>query len=203
MSIFLKNVTYIDRQNHQITIGNLQVGTGNKGGIEFVESCPEDSVDCSGKIITKSFVCGHHHAYSSLSLGMPLPKKTPKNFTQILEFIWWNLDKKLDRDMIRASALVTALNCLKNGVTFVIDHHASPFAIEYSLDILADAFDKVGVNHLLCYEMSGRDGIECQQKGLEETERYLQNHPGLVATHNPQHRTHNTTNRIELTAYKA
>ena len=183
MSIFLKNVTYIDWQNHQITTGNLRVDTGNNGMIEFVDYCPDETIDCQGKLITKSFVCAHHHAYSALARGMPLPQKTPQNFVQILEYIWWNLDKKLDREMIRASALVTALNCLKNGVTFVIDHHASPFAIENSLEIIAEAFDEVGISHLLCYEMSGRDGEDCQQKGLQETEHYLQNRPGLVGLH--------------------
>ena len=183
MSIYLKNVRYIDWQNHKITSGNLKIDSGNSGVIKFVDSCPDDSIDCQGKIITKSFICAHHHAYSALARGMPLPQKTPQNFVQILEYIWWNLDKKLDQEMIRASALVTALNCLKNGVTFVIDHHASPFAIENSLEIIAEAFDKVGINHLLCYEMSGRDGDNCQQEGLQETERYLQNRPGLVGLH--------------------
>jgi cytosine/adenosine deaminase-related metal-dependent hydrolase len=183
MSIFLKNVTYIDWRSQEITVGDLRIDSGTDGMIEFVDSCPVEAEDCQGKIITKSFVCSHHHAYSALARGMPLPKKTPHNFVQILEYIWWNLDKKLDRDMIRASALVTAFNCLKNGVSFVIDHHASPFAIENSLEIIAEAFDEIGINHLLCYEMSGRDGLECQQKGLEETERYLQNRPGLVGLH--------------------
>ena len=183
MSIYLKNVTYIDWKNHEITSGNLRVDTGIDGMIEFVKSCPGKAVDCRGKIITKSFVCSHHHAYSALARGMPLPKKTPQNFVQILEYIWWNLDKKLDQDMIRASALVTALNSLKNGVSFIIDHHASPFAIENSLEIIAEAFEEVGANHLLCYEMSGRDGIDCQQKGLEETGNYLRNRPGLVGLH--------------------
>jgi cytosine/adenosine deaminase-related metal-dependent hydrolase len=183
MSIYLKNVSFIDWQNHEITSGNLKVDPGTDGMIEFVDTCPVNSVDCLGKIITKSFVCAHHHAYSALARGMPFPKNTPQNFVQILKYIWWNLDKKLDRDMIRASALVTALNCLKNGVTFVIDHHASPFAIENSLEIIAEAFEDVGINHLLCYEMSGRDGQDVQQEGLEESERYLENRPGLVGLH--------------------
>ena len=183
MSIYLKNVTYIDWQNHKFTSGNLKIGRGDKGLIEFVDACPDDAVNCQGKIITKSFVCAHHHAYSALARGMPFPEKAPQNFVQILEYIWWNLDKKLDQDMIRASALITALNCLKNGVSFIIDHHASPFAIKNSLEIIAEAFDEIGINHLLCYEMSGRDGIEPQQIGLEETEQYLQNHSGLVGLH--------------------
>jgi cytosine/adenosine deaminase-related metal-dependent hydrolase len=183
MAIFLKNVTYIDWQNHDITHGHLRIDEGNQGGFEFIDHCPEESVDCQGKILTKSFVCAHHHAYSALARGMPLPEKSPKNFVEVLKFIWWNLDKKLDEEMIRASALVTGLNCLKNGVTFIIDHHSSPFAIKNSLEILATTFDEMGINHLLCYEMSARDGEASQREGLEESERYLQSYPGLVGLH--------------------
>jgi cytosine/adenosine deaminase-related metal-dependent hydrolase len=38
------------------------------------------------------------------------------------------MDKRLDLAMIESSALAAAIHCAKNGVTFVIDHHASPFA---------------------------------------------------------------------------
>ncbi len=88
--------------------------------------------------------------------------------------------------MIEASALVSALYCAKNGVTFVIDHHASPFAIENSLETIAGAFDRVGLSHLLCYEISDRDGAGPKEKGLQETHTYLssgrQGHVGLHAS---------------------
>jgi cytosine/adenosine deaminase-related metal-dependent hydrolase len=183
MAIYLKNVTFIDWQNHEITTGNIEIKDDEQGSIQFVKNIPDNAVDCSGKIATKSFVCAHHHAYSALARGMPFPDKTPENFVQILEYIWWNLDKKLDDDMIRASALVTGLNCLKNGVTFIIDHHSSPFAIENSLNILAESFYDLGISHLLCYEMSGRDGSESMRQGISETDNYLKNHQGLVGLH--------------------
>lgn len=183
MALYLKNVTYIDWQNFEITQGNLRISESVNGDIEFIDTIPEDSYNCQGKLLTKSFACGHHHAYSALARGMPAPSKQPNNFKEILEYIWWNLDKKLDADSIRASALVTAINCAKNGVTFVIDHHASPFAIKGSLNLIAEAFEKIGINHLLCYEMSDRDGSKIRQQGLDETEAYLQNHQGLVGLH--------------------
>ncbi len=75
--------------------------------------------------------------------------------------------------MIKASALVSALYCAKNGVTFVIDHHSSPFSIENSLETIAKAFDRVGIAHLLCYEISDRDGEGPKEKGLQETDSFL------------------------------
>ena len=119
--------------------------------------------------MTKSFAVGHHHVYSALARGMGAPKKNPENFVEILEYIWWTLDKCLDEEMIEYSALTTAIACAKAGSTFVIDHHASPFAVKNSMEIIGKAFDKVGVSHLLCYEISDRDGLEIAEQGLEET----------------------------------
>jgi cytosine/adenosine deaminase-related metal-dependent hydrolase len=146
-----------------------------------------DSIfDCHHRLVTKSFVCGHHHIYSALARGMPPPAKTPQNFPEILEYVWWHVDKTLDLEMIEASALVSALYCLKNGVTFVIDHHASPFAIPGSLETIAGAFGRLGISHLLCYEMSDRDGEGPREQGLQETAQYLasgrQGHVGLHAS---------------------
>jgi len=183
MPLYLKNVTYIDWETLQFSECHLKVTEENKGTIEFVEEYPEEAYNGSGKIVTKSFACAHHHAYSALARGMPTPENQPENFIQVLEYVWWHLDKQLDDEMIRASALVTALSCAQNGVSFVVDHHASPYAISGSLEIIADAFEEIGINHLLCYEMSDRDGKDCRRKGIEETENYLKHRQGLVGLH--------------------
>jgi cytosine/adenosine deaminase-related metal-dependent hydrolase len=187
MPLFLKNTTFIDYQTLQFRQTDIRVQHGIDGTIELmpVGSNPEQDqvIDCSGLFVTKSFGCGHHHVYSALSRGMGAPKKNPVNFLEVLQYIWWTLDKCLDRDMIEVSALVTAIACARNGVTFVIDHHASPFAIEGSLEIIAKAFDRVGISHLLCYEISDRDGLEIAEKGLVETSDYLKKRQGLVGLH--------------------
>jgi cytosine/adenosine deaminase-related metal-dependent hydrolase len=187
MAIYLKNATYIDWQTLEFRNTSLKINEGSNGKIEFINEIPvntsDEVIDCSGKFVTKSFACGHHHVYSALSRGMGAPKKNPRNFYEILKYVWWTLDKCLDKDSIEASALVTAIASAKNGVTYVIDHHASPFAVEGSLEIIAKAFEKVGVSHLLCYEISDRDGYDIAEKGLEETENYLKNYQGLVGLH--------------------
>ncbi len=190
MSIVLKNANFIDWKTLLFSKAHLKIEEGADGSLtifkEFdeVPLTPNDEViDCSGKLITKSFAIGHHHAYSALARGMPAPKKTPTNFLEILKYIWWNLDKALDKDMIEASAIATAIACAKAGSTFVIDHHASPNYIAGSLDVIAKAFEKVGVSHLLCYEITDRDGLEKAQQGLNETETYLRNNQGLIGLH--------------------
>lgn len=187
MSILLKNATYIHPETLEFTTSHILVEEGVDGRISFLSSVPADPgmqiIDCTGKYVTQSFVCGHHHVYSALARGMGSPKKNPENFNEILEYVWWSLDKCLDAEMIEASALYTAMASLKNGVTFVIDHHASPFAIGGSLDIIASAFEKVGASHLLCYEISDRDGTQKAQEGLMETAEFLEENQGLVGLH--------------------
>ena len=194
MTLYLKDATYIDWKTLAFQSGHLAVGTGDDDGIRFLNTIPPEDersvddrvLDCSRRLVTKSFGCGHHHIYSALARGMPAPSKIPHNFSEILQYIWWHLDKSLDKEMIEASALVSALYCAKNGVTFVIDHHASPFAIENSLETIAKAFDRVGISHLLCYEISDRDGDGPKEKGLQETDTFLssgrQGHVGLHAS---------------------
>ena len=192
MSLYLRNATWIDPETFKATTTTIKVEEGPFGGMEFdahapVECPPEDTVlDCTGRLVMPSFGCGHHHIYSALARGMPPAPKAPTNFLEVLEYVWWRMDKKLDHDMIEASALVTGLYCAKNGVTFVIDHHASPFHLDGSLETIAKALDRVGLGHLLCYEISCRDGEGIKEKGLAETDAFLSSgrkgHVGLHAS---------------------
>jgi cytosine/adenosine deaminase-related metal-dependent hydrolase len=194
MTLYLKDAAFVDWQSLEIKSTCLVVEPGATGGISFLETIPPQDklapgdrvLDCAGRLVTKSFGCGHHHIYSTLARGMPAPHKIPFNFKEILQYIWWHLDKCLDLEMIEASALASAIFCAKNGVTFIIDHHASPFAIKDSLFTIAKAFDRVGLSHLLCYEISDRDGEGPREAGLTETEAFLaggyQGHVGLHAS---------------------
>ncbi len=190
MSILLQNATWIDPNSLEFVKTDIFVNEGIDASIEFLgteykplSKNPLKIIDCTGKLVTKSFAVGHHHAYSALAKGMPAPKKQPVNFYEILQYVWWTLDKCLDHETVELSALVTAMACAKSGSTFVIDHHASPNYISGSLELMAKAFDKVGINHLLCYEITDRDGIDKARQGLDETDEYLKKHQGLVGLH--------------------
>ena len=194
MTLYLKDATFLDWQSLEIKRADLAVADGSQGGIAFPTTQPAEDklgpqdrmIDCAGKLVTKSFGCGHHHIYSTLARGMPAPRKIPTNFTEILQYVWWHIDKRLDMEMIEASALASAIYCAKNGVTFVIDHHASPMAIKSSLSTVARAFDRIGIAHMLCYEISDRDGEGPREEGLAETDNFLaaghQGHVGLHAS---------------------
>lgn len=189
MALLLKNATFIDWETLAFTQGNLLIHEGTNAGftlLQTTEPLPENIhtiLDCKGKYVTKSFAIGHHHIYSALARGMPAPPKSPNNFHEILQYIWWRLDKCLDKEMIELSAMVTAIAAAKAGASFIIDHHASPNAIGGSLETIANAIEKIGLNHLLCYEITDRDGKEKADLGLQETADYLSKRQGLVGLH--------------------
>ncbi len=189
MSILLKNTTFIDHQSFEFIPCHVFVSDSLKGKLSILKSVTKELpkadtvIDCSKKFVTRSFACGHHHAYSALATGMPSPKKTPFDFMDTLRYIWWTLDVCLDQELIEISAMATAIACARNGVTFVIDHHSSPKAIKGSLDIIAKAFDKVGIAHLLCYENSDRNGSKGIIEGFQETEDYLSRKQSLIGLH--------------------
>jgi cytosine/adenosine deaminase-related metal-dependent hydrolase len=129
-------------------------------------------------------VNAHHHLYSALARGMPAPARTPQTFLDILELVWWRLDRALDLELIRASARLGALEALEAGTTAIIDHHSSPNAIEGSLDVIADACAEVGVRAVCCYEVTDRNGLDGAKAGLAENERFLRaGGRGFVGAH--------------------
>jgi cytosine/adenosine deaminase-related metal-dependent hydrolase len=133
---------------------------------------------------TPGLVCAHHHLYSALARGMPPPPKTPTNFQEVLEQIWWRLDTALDLEMIRWSAMLGALEALESGTTAIVDHHESPNAIEGSLSVIAEACAEVGVRVLTTYGITDRHGADGARRGLEENERFIkEGGNGLVGIH--------------------
>jgi putative selenium metabolism protein SsnA len=134
--------------------------------------CGGERHDCSGCLVVPGLVCAHTHLYSALARGMPYSLEPPQDFTQILQRVWWRLDRALDLDAIRASALVGGMEALLSGTTTLVDHHASPNAIDGSLDVIGEALGSLGIRSILCYETSDRDGPDVAQAGLEENRRF-------------------------------
>lgn len=133
---------------------------------------------------TPGLVCAHHHLYSTLARGMPAPAATPTCFSEILERVWWRLDAALDLDLVRWSALLGAVEALESGTTAIVDHHASPAAIDGSLDVVAEACAEVGVRAVCSYEVTDRHGPAGAAAGLAENERFLRaGGRGLVGAH--------------------
>lgn len=129
-----------------------------------------DTADC---LVVPGNVCAHTHLYSALARGMPYTLEPPTSFLQILQRVWWRLDRALDDDCVRASALVGGMEALLSGTTTLVDHHSSPNAIDGSLDVVAKALDELGIRAVLCYETSDRDGPERARAGVAENRQFL------------------------------
>jgi putative selenium metabolism protein SsnA len=133
----------------------------------------EERVDAEGQLVMPGNICAHTHFYGAYARGMAIPGAAPASFPQILEQLWWSLDKALDADTVRMSALVCLVDAIKHGTTTLIDHHASPSFIEGSLDVVADAVNAAGLRASLCYEVTDRDGQEKMEAGIAENVRFI------------------------------
>lgn len=132
----------------------------------------EERWDAGGQLVMPAAICGHTHFYGAFARGMAIPGAPPANFPQILESLWWRLDKALTLEDVRYSALVCLIDAIRHGTTTLIDHHASPNAIEGSLEVIAEAVEEAGLRASLCYEVTDRDGPERARAGIEENVRF-------------------------------
>lgn len=152
-----------------VTEGELVTAVGDSA--EMKQRFPDaDTVDCSGKIILPGFICAHHHFYSTMARGMGIPGEPAKNFVEILEKLWWKVDRALDEEDILLSAQLPLIDCIRNGTTTIIDHHASPSMREGSLDLIEKAVRQAGLRASLCYEVSDRNIVA---GGVAENERFI------------------------------
>ena len=131
-------------------------------------------IDAHNGLIMPGFINGHHHIYSALARGLSMPGPAPTNFGEILENLWFKLDNHLLADDVKASALLTYMGCIENGVTTIFDHHASYGDIDGSLSIIADVAKRFGVRSCLCYEISDRNGVEAMKQAVHENLRFAE-----------------------------
>jgi putative selenium metabolism protein SsnA len=132
----------------------------------------EEVLELPGGIILPGLVNAHTHLYSALARGMPAPRVPPRNFVEILQRVWWRLDRALDAESVYLSGLVGAIEAALSGTTLLIDHHSSPSFIRGSLAALQRALEEVGLRSALCYEVTDRNGPEGRDLGLEENEAF-------------------------------
>jgi putative selenium metabolism protein SsnA len=130
-------------------------------------------LDARNQLVMPGNICAHTHFYGAFSRGVGIPGPPMKDFPDILHRLWWRLDRALLDVDVEYSALVCLVDAIKNGTTTLIDHHASPNAIDSSLDQIADAVEMAGVRAALCYEVTDRNGPVGAQEGISENVRFL------------------------------
>ena len=130
-------------------------------------------LDAADGLILPGLVNLHHHFYSALARGLD-PGVEMRDFPEVLDRLWWRLDRALQPEEIAVSALLSVADCVRHGCTTVFDHHASPSCIPGSLELIAEAVHEAGISALLCYEVTDRNGPEGARAGIDENLRFLQ-----------------------------
>eukprot|EP00769_Ergobibamus_cyprinoides_P004452 gnl/Ergobibamus_cyprinoides/647.p2 GENE.gnl/Ergobibamus_cyprinoides/647~~gnl/Ergobibamus_cyprinoides/647.p2 ORF type:complete len:468 (+),score=229.31 gnl/Ergobibamus_cyprinoides/647:22-1404(+) len=181
MSLLVKNAFIItqdaeDRifENGAVFVeGGKVVAVGPTAEVVAAHPAADKVIDAEGRLVHPGFICAHGHFYGMYSRGMDLRDESPANFTEVLERLWWRLDRALDDDSCRSSAEVCLVAAIRAGTTTIIDHHAAPSALAGSLDVIQDAVQEAGVRASLCYEVTDRNGPEEAAAGIVESVRFL------------------------------
>jgi putative selenium metabolism protein SsnA len=141
---------------------------------KLITEFPEEEIfDAGGQLLMPGLICAHTHFYGAYSRGMAIPGAAPQDFSQILQKLWWPLDQSLTFQDVKYSTLVCMIDAVKHGNTTLFDHHASPNAIEGSLDIIEECFLESGLRGVECYEVTDRGGEEKGNQGIRENVRMI------------------------------
>ena len=158
---YIENGAVLIEGTHIKAVGTTQALKKNYGEATYI--------DAHNMLIMPGYINAHHHAYSAFARGMIIVDNHPKDFLEILEGTWWHLDNNLSLKATYDSGIATFISSIKNGVTTVIDHHASYKASKGSLTELSKAADLLGLRVCLSYEISDRNGTEQMMKAVKES----------------------------------
>ena len=148
----------------------VRVGTAEDVRREFPEA---EYIDARGGVIMPAFINTHEHIYSAMARGLSINGYNPNGFLEILDGMWWTIDRHLTNEQTRQSARATYIDSIKNGVTTVFDHHASFGEIHDSLFAIEDAAKELGIRTCLCYEVSDRDGMDKAKEAVMENAAWI------------------------------
>ncbi len=177
--LILKNVTAVQLHPAKV-MENVDIAIDGDEilavGPALTQRYPQASFkEMHGRVVMPGIVCSHNHFYSGLSRGIQAKIAPCPDFISTLKNLWWRLDRALDEESLYYSALICSLEAIKSGCSTVIDHHASPAYIAGSLDTLRNAFLKVGLRGMTCFETTDRNGgLKELQAGVEENIRFAQ-----------------------------
>ncbi|MFH1351984.1 MAG: putative aminohydrolase SsnA [bacterium] len=177
--ILIKNGTVFDGKN--VMKADVYIKDGKIDAVASkIKRSGVEAIDASGKVVLPGFICAHHHLYSTMARGMGIPGVPAKNFNEVLDRLWWPLDRALNEEDIYLSSLYALGECIRWGTTTIIDHHESQNFQTGSLDTIMKAVEKAGISAALTLGASDRYGKGLE--GVKENGRFLkklkkENHP--------------------------
>ena len=160
-------------KDHALYINNgtiVEIGPTSSIKVKYPS---EKVLDANKQYVMPGNICAHTHFYGAYARGLSVGGGNPKDFPEILRNLWWALDKSLALEDVKLSTQVCLLDAVRHGTTTLVDHHASPNAIEGSLDVIADAVQQSGLRASLCYEVTDRDGNQKAKAGIAENLRFI------------------------------
>ena len=168
--MLLRGATLVALDPPAVAAGEIRVAGDRiaERGTGLGPQAEDEVLDLDGALVLPGLVNGHTHLYGALARGMPGPAAHPRSFREILERVWWRLDRALDEEAVGLSALVGAIEAALSGTTVLIDHHSSPSFIPGSLAVIKRAVESVGLRSVLCYEVTDRNGSEGRDLGVQE-----------------------------------
>ena len=179
--LLIKNawVCQIDSESVNPLFGNMLIENGIITQINSADISIQQkdfvTIDAGGRVVTIPNVNFHDHIYSRLAKGLPI-HGSMENFPEILQNLWWKIDVLLDHDMIKASTYMAAMESIRNGVTYIFDHHSSPSHSLGSLNIIKDSLGEFNIRNVFCFETTDRNGELLKLEALKEnTDFYLYN----------------------------
>ena len=177
-SILIKNgiIATLGEQNQVLHNTSLLIRDGRIETIapaaELATCAADEVIDASGQLVMPGFINAHTHFYSAFARG--LGKYPPsRNFVEVLENLWWRLDRQLTVEDCYMSALVSCLDAVKHGTTTLIDHHASETHVRGTLVEIERAVLESGLRASLCFELTDREGPETAAAGIEENVEFI------------------------------
>ncbi len=162
---FFGDIIISDGKISKIRPKNYQTFLNNPNKVNKV------SFNAYGRVVTIPMVNFHDHIYSRLAKGLPLKGKFD-NFQNVLKNFWWKLDRILDTEMIAASAQMAAIESIRNGVTYIFDHHSSQTEISGSLKTIKNVLNDFTLRGVLCFESTDRNGLNKAFEGLSENKEF-------------------------------
>ena len=156
-------------------------------------------INGKGMLVLPNFVCAHSHIYSIFARGLSLPFN-PTDFQEILDQMWWKLDAQIDNKITYYSGIAAGYEFLLNGVTTIIDHHASGRDITGSLKSLKKSLvDTLNLRAILCFETSDRfDVRKCIKENVDFAKKNQGPHiSGLFGMHASMSLKNNSLKLIE------
>lgn len=160
---YLEDGAVVIKDNLIHDIGSTEDIKNKYPDIEFM--------DGNRRIIMPGMINTHMHIYSSFARGMATEES--KNFVEILEKLWWKVDKTITLDDVKYSAYATYLDCIRNGTTTIFDHHASEGSVKNSLFTISEVAKELNVRSNLCYEVTDRDGEEILKEAIDENVNFI------------------------------